>query len=233
MCSNIIETNTKQKRPASHLIDYELAGHNVHWLNSVNCDNDAGEYRSHFFVFCVLKFFWRCVTISKGQLVNENIRAREVRLIDQDGNQVGIVPTSKAMEMAVAAELDLVAVAPTAKPPVCRIMDFGKFRFEQQKKEKEARKKQKVINIKEVRFSPNIEEHDYNTKMRNVSKFLNNGDKVKCSIRFRGRQITHSEMGREVLDRLAEDVSAIGDLEKRPKMEGRSMIMYLSPKVEK
>jgi translation initiation factor IF-3 len=124
-------------------------------------------------------------------------------------------------------------VAPTAKPPVCRIMDYGKFKFEQQKKDKEARKKQKIISLKEVRFSPTIEEHDYNTKMRNVVKFLEKGDKVKCSIRFRGRQITHSQIGLQVLEKLAKDVAQYGDVEKRPKMEGRSMIMFLTPNSEK
>lgn len=176
--------------------------------------------------------YWRCEIISKGPIINENIRAREVRLIGVDGEQVGIIPTKEAMEMAAENDLDLVAVAPTAKPPVCRIMDYGKFKFEQQKKDKEARKKQKVINIKEVRFSPTIEEHDYQTKMRNVIKFINNGDRVKCSIRFRGRQITHSEIGRQVLERLSKDMADTAVLEKRPKMEGRSMIMYLAPKTE-
>ncbi|MDQ0337812.1 translation initiation factor IF-3 [Caldalkalibacillus uzonensis] len=171
--------------------------------------------------------------ISKEHLVNENIRAREVRLIDVDGNQVGIVPIKKALQMAQDANLDLVNVAPQAKPPVCRIMDYGKYKFEQQKREREARKKQKVINVKEVRFSPNIEEHDYNTKMRNVQKFLSKGDKVKCTIRFRGRQITHAELGRELLERLAEDIADVGVVEKKPSMDGRNMIMFLAPKTEK
>ncbi|WP_188622219.1 translation initiation factor IF-3 [Caldalkalibacillus thermarum] len=171
--------------------------------------------------------------ISKEHLVNENIRAREVRLIDVDGNQVGIVPLKKALQMARDANLDLVNVAPQAKPPVCRIMDYGKFKFEQQKREREARKKQKVINVKEVRFTPNIEEHDYNTKMRNVQRFLSKGDKVKCTIRFRGRQITHAELGRELLERLAQDVAEVGVVEKKPSMDGRNMIMFLAPKTEK
>lgn len=143
------------------------------------------------------------------------------------------MPTREALQLAMDANLDLVTVAPTAKPPVCRIMDFGKFKFEQQKKEKEARKKQKIINVKEVRFSPTIEEHDYNTKMRNVIKFLEKGDKVKCSIRFRGRSITHSGIGLKVLQKLAVDVTEYGEMESRPKMEGRSMLMLLTPKAEK
>lgn len=166
-------------------------------------------------------------------MVNEGIRAREVRLIDMEGNQLGIKPIGEALSLAEEANLDLVNVAPTAKPPVCRIMDYGKFKFEQQKKEKEARKNQKIINIKEVRFSPTIDEHDYNTKMRNVVKFLKNGDKVKCSIRFRGRAITHSGIGLQVLQKLAKDVTEFAEIEQRPKMEGRSMLMILSPIQEK
>jgi len=154
-------------------------------------------------------------------------------VIGVNGEQLGILPIREALQLAVDAELDLVAVAPQAKPPVCRIMDYGKFKFEQQKKEKEARKNQKVINIKEVRFSPTIEEHDYNTKMRNVVKFLEKGDKVKCTVRFRGRQITHSSIGQQVLEKLAKDITPYGEVEKKPKMEGRSMIMFLTPKSEK
>ncbi|WP_419095914.1 translation initiation factor IF-3 [Caldalkalibacillus horti] len=168
--------------------------------------------------------------MSKELLVNEGIRAKEVRVIGVDGEQLGILPIRQALQLAFDANLDLVNVAPTAKPPVCRIMDYGKFKFEQQKKDKEARKKQKIISLKEVRFSPTIEDHDYQTKMRNVVKFLKNGDKVKCSIRFKGRQITHSEIGRQVLDRLAKDIAEVGEIESKPKMEGRSMLMILSPK---
>ncbi|MCY8619959.1 translation initiation factor IF-3, partial [Bacillus haynesii] len=131
--------------------------------------------------------------ISKDQLVNEGIRAREVRLIGQNGDQLGIKSRQEALEIASRANLDLVLVAANAKPPVCRIMDYGKYRFEQQKKEKEARKNQKIINLKEVRLSPGIEEHDFNTKLRNAIKFLQKGDKVKASIRFKGRAITHKE----------------------------------------
>ncbi|QKI83697.1 translation initiation factor IF-3 [Kroppenstedtia eburnea] len=164
------------------------------------------------------------------QLVNEAIRAREVRLIDSDGNQLGIQPLREALRLAREADLDLVNVAPKAKPPVCRIMDYGKYRYEQSKREKEARKNQKTIQIKEIRFSPSIEEHDVNTKLRNVKKFLSNGDKVKLTIRFRGREITHQDIGRRILNRMAEEVKEIGDVERYPKMEGRHMIMILSPK---
>ena len=166
-------------------------------------------------------------------MVNEGIRAREVRLIGQNGDQLGIKSKNEALEIAARANLDLVLVAPNAKPPVCRIMDYGKFRFEQQKKEKEARKNQKVINVKEVRLSPTIDEHDFNTKLRNAIKFLEKGDKVKASIRFKGRAITHKEIGQRVLDRFAEACAEVSTVEQKPKMEGRSMFLVLQPKTEK
>ena len=162
-------------------------------------------------------------------LVNENIRAREVRLIGPNGDQLGIKKIREALQLAQEANLDLVNVAPNAKPPVCRIMDYGKYRYEQSKRDKEARKKQKVITVKEVRLSSNIDEHDFQTKLRNVKKFLRKGDKVKCSIRFRGREITHQNIGREVLNRIAEEVKDEVEIERRPKLEGRSMIMILAP----
>ncbi|TKD67884.1 translation initiation factor IF-3 [Pseudalkalibacillus hwajinpoensis] len=165
--------------------------------------------------------------------VNEGIRAREVRLVGADGNQIGVKSKNEALEMARNANLDLVMVAPNAKPPVCRIMDYGKFRYEQQKKDKETRKKQKIITVKEVRLSPNIEEHDFNTKLRNARKFLEKGDKVKASIRFRGRMITHSDIGKKVLEHLAEDCKDISTVESKPKMEGRSMFLILAPIAEK
>lgn len=176
---------------------------------------------------------WRWLIISKDMIVNEGIRAREVRLIDQNGEQLGIKSRNEALEIAARVNLDLVLVAPNAKPPVARIMDYGKYRFEQQKKEKEARKKQKVINVKEVRLSPTIEEHDFNTKLRNARKFLQKGDKVKATIRFKGRAITHKEIGQRVLDRFAEACEDIGTIESKPKMDGRSMFLVLAPKNEK
>jgi translation initiation factor IF-3 len=165
-------------------------------------------------------------------MVNEGIRAREVRLIGANGDQLGIKPRQEALEMAQNINLDLVMVAPTAKPPVCRIMDYGKFRFEQQKKDKEARKNQKIINIKEVRLSPTIDEHDFNTKLRNAIKFLEKGDKVKASIRFKGRAITHKGIGQRVLDRFSEACKEVGTIESHPKMDGRSMFLVLAPKNE-
>ncbi|MBM7363495.1 translation initiation factor IF-3 [Priestia taiwanensis] len=166
-------------------------------------------------------------------MVNEGIRAREVRLISQNGDQLGIKTRQEALELATTANLDLVMVAPTAKPPVCRIMDYGKFRFEQQKKDKEARKNQKVISLKEVRLSPTIDEHDFNTKLRNAIKFLEKGDKVKASIRFKGRAITHKEIGQRVLDRFSEACKEVSTVESAPRMDGRSMFLVLAPKNDK
>lgn len=165
--------------------------------------------------------------------VNEKIRAREVRLIDSNGDQLGVKTRVEALKIAETRELDLVLVAPGAKPPVCRIMNYGKFRYEQQKKDQEARRKQKTVQVKEVRFTPGIGDHDFNTKLRNAKKFLENGDKVKAAVRFRGRAITHKDLGRDVLDRLAEELKDIAVIESRPKMEGRNMFMMLGPGIEK
>jgi len=173
---------------------------------------------------------WRWHTISKDHLVNEEIRAKEVRLVGPEGEQIGIKPFREALQMAYDANLDLVNVAPQAKPPVCRIMDYGKFRYEQQKKEKEARKNQKTVDIKEVWFRANIDEHDFQTKLRNVLKFLREGDKVKCSVRFRGREIAHADIGKKVLDRVLAEANELCIVERVPKLEGRSMIMILAPK---
>ena len=165
--------------------------------------------------------------------VNESIRARELRVIDANGDQLGVKTKSEALEIATQRNLDLVLVAPNAKPPVARIMDYGKYRFEQQKKDKEQRKNQKVISVKEVRFSPTIDEHDFITKLKNARKFLEKGDKVKASLRFKGRAITHKEIGRKVLDRFAEECADIATVESRPKMEGRSMFLVMAPNTEK
>ncbi len=162
--------------------------------------------------------------------INEEIRDKEVRLIDGDGNQVGIVPLAKALEAAAAKNLDLVKIAPQAQPPVCRVMDYGKFRFEQAKREKEARKKQHIVEIKEIRLSPGIDSNDFNTKANHAKRFLKGGDKVKVSVRFRGREVTHSSIGLDLLNRFAEECSELGSVEKNPKLEGRQMIMFLAPK---
>ena len=157
------------------------------------------------------------MTIAKDMMVNDGIRARELRLIDQNGEQLGVKSKAEALQIAERANLDVVLVAPNAKPPVARIMDYGKFRFEQQKKDREARKKQKVINIKEVRLSPTIDVNDFNTKLRNARKFLEKGDKVKASIRFKGRAITHKEIGAKVLAEFAEATQDIAIIEQRAK----------------
>jgi translation initiation factor IF-3 len=152
-----------------------------------------------------------------------------VRLIGPDGDNVGVVPPDRALQMASEAELDLVEISPNAKPPVCKIMDYGKYKYEQQKRESEARKKQKVIEVKEVKFRPNTDTHDYSVKLRNVTRFLENGDKVKVTLRFRGREMAHQELGRELLQRVAADVEGLGKVENMPKMEGRQMIMIVAP----
>ena len=172
---------------------------------------------------------WRCHIISE-YMINEQIRDKEVRLIDQDGNQLGVVSSRDALRIAKESNLDLVKIAPKARPPVCKIIDYGKFRYELAKKEKEARKKQNIISVKEVRLSPNIEKHDIETKMKNAKKFLGSGDKVKVSVRFRGREMAHTSIGRKILMEFAEGLSEISDIEKNPKMEGRSMTLFLSPK---
>jgi len=163
-------------------------------------------------------------------MINEQIRDREVRVVSQDGDQLGIMPTSEAMRMAREAELDLVKIAPNAKPPVCKIIDYGKFRYEQARREKEARKKQKTIEIKEVRLSPNIDDNDLNTKVNAARKFIQKGDKVKVTLRFRGREMAHVQSSRQILDVFAEKLSDIAVIEKAPKMEGRSMTMFLTEK---
>jgi translation initiation factor IF-3 len=163
-------------------------------------------------------------------MINDEIRAKEVRLIGADGEQLGIKPIREALQIAQDLNLDLVNVAPTAKPPVCRVMDYGKFRYESQKKEKEARKNQKIVELKEIRLSATIDEHDFQTKLRNVTKFLNEGDKVKLSVRFRGREITHASIGQRQLERMAAEVEELCIIERKPKLEGRSMIMILAPK---
>lgn len=165
-------------------------------------------------------------------MINDRIRAREVRLITDDGDQ-GIMSKADAQAIADEQELDLVLVQANAKPPVAKIMDYGKFRFDSQKKQREQRKNQKIVSIKEVRLSPTIDDNDFNTKKKNAVKFLEKGNKVKVSIRFRGRAITHKEIGREVMDRFATDLEKIAKVESRAKMEGRSMFMVLAPKETK
>ncbi len=164
-----------------------------------------------------------------GPRVNGRIRANEVRLIGAEGENVGVVSPERGMQLAEEAGLDLVEISPNASPPVCKIMDFGKFKYETQKRENEARKKQKTIEIKEVKFRPNTDVHDYEVKMRNVFRFLEGGDKVKITLRFRGREMAHQNLGRDLLERVAEDTKEIGKVENFPKMEGRQMVMLIGP----
>src|SRR5215468_11011276 len=161
--------------------------------------------------------------------MNERIRAREIRVIDADGNQLGILPPYEALRKAREVNLDLVEISPNAVPPVCRIMDYGKFLYEQDKKERAAKKNQKQIVLKEVKFSVNVDEHDYVTKRNHVLRFLSEGDKVKASLRFRGREMAHQNLGREVLDRLIREVGEKGIVEFRPRMEGNTMHAILAP----
>ncbi|AEV69568.1 bacterial translation initiation factor 3 (bIF-3) [Acetivibrio clariflavus DSM 19732] len=169
--------------------------------------------------------------INKNELmINEQIRDKEVRLIDVDGTMIGIMSSKEALELANAKSLDLVKIAPQAFPPVCRIMDYGKYMFELSKKEKEARKNQKVISVKEIRLSASIEEHDFEFKVKNAIRFLKDGDKVKVSVKFRGREMNYTDLGQQVLEKFAEAVKEYGSVEKKPKLEGRSMIMIINPK---
>lgn len=161
--------------------------------------------------------------------VNERIRIREVRLIDDEGNQVGVIPTREALDMARERGLDLVEVAPNASPPVCRLMDYGKFRYEQSRKERDSKKNQHVVKVKEVRIEPKIGDHDLETKGRNAAKFLDAGNRVKLTVLFRGRSITHPELGKDLLDRLTEQLEGHGIIEQAPRMEGRTMTMHMAP----
>ena len=164
-----------------------------------------------------------------GPRVNDRIDSSEIRLIGAEGENVGVVTPARGQELADQVGLDLVEISPNASPPVCKIMDFGKYKYEQQKRESEARKKQKIIEIKEIKFRPGTDIHDYEVKMRSVYKFLENGDKVKITMRFRGREMAHQNLGRELLERVADDVKELGKVENMPKMEGRQMTMMIGP----
>ena len=182
-------------------------------------------------LFCL--FTRRCFPISRESLrINEEIRIREVRVTSASGEQLGIMTTRDALRMAEEQHLDLVEVAPKAKPPVCRIMDFGKYRYEQQKREKEAKKKQKIVTIKEVKLRPNIEQHDFDVKLKNALRFLEEGNKVKVTIMFRGRELSHPELGREVLNKVADRLKELVSIERDAKLEGKNMTMILAPKAQ-
>jgi len=165
----------------------------------------------------------------QGPRINEEIRGHRVRVIDPDGNQIGILTPEEALREAMARNMDLVEVSPNAQPPVCRIMDYGKYRYEQSKREREARRNQKTVTIKELRIRPKIDDHDFEVKARNAARFLKDGDKVKISVRFRGREIIHQELARQKLGALAEQLGDMAVVERKPFMEGRQMIMILAP----
>lgn len=178
--------------------------------------------------------FWRCLTISNKELqINEEIRDREVRVVGSDGSQLGVMPVAAALEKAYALNLDLVKIAPQATPPVCKIIDYGKFRFEQAKRDKEAKKNQHIVDIKEIRLSLNIDTHDFETKVSHATRFLKEGDKVKVSIRFRGREMGHPEQGHTIMRSFAAALAEIANVEKPAKLEGRSMLMFLVSKPAK
>ncbi len=172
---------------------------------------------------------WRCKVIS-DLMINEQIRDKEVRVVGEEGEQLGVMPVKDAQKLAEDAGLDLVKIAPTAKPPVCKIVDYGKFKYEQTRRDKEAKKKQKVIDIKEVRMSPNIDTNDLNTKISAARKFIQKGDRVKVTLRFRGREMAHMHSSRHILDSFAESLADIAVIEKPPKVEGRTMTMFLTEK---
>lgn len=176
-----------------------------------------------------MQYCRRCISIKELQ-INEQIREKEVRVIDSDGTQLGVISIDEALSLAEKQKLDLVNISPNAEPAVCRIMSYGKYKYELAKKEKESKKKQKVINVKEIRLTPNIEEHDLAVKAKNACKFLDDGDRVKVVVRFRGREIGYSAVGQKVLEKFAELTSEKSTIEKMPKIEGRNMIMFLNPK---
>ena len=179
-------------------------------------------------------FIWEVIKISKNKTkINEEVRENELRVIDENGTMVGIISRNEALSLADERGLDLVNVSPNANPPVCKLLDYGKYRYEQQKREKEAKKKQVSIQVKEIRLSVSIEEHDLNVKARTAAKFLKGGNKVKVSLRFRGRERNHVPQAQEVMRNFAEIISEYGEIEKNPKMEGRNLIMFISPKTDK
>ena len=182
-------------------------------------------------MLCIRAFFRRCFTIATAvHQINEEITDKEIRLIGNEGEQLGIMSAEEALRIAAERDLDLVKIAPGSNPPVCKIMDYGKYRFEQAKKEKDAKKNQRVIEIKEIRMSPGIGDNDFNTKLKNGQKFLNDGNRVKVSVRFRGREMAHTDIGEVLLRNFAEKCADIANLDKAPKLEGRNMSMFLSPK---
>lgn len=188
--------------------------------------------RSQFFSF-QNKIFGRCFNIKQDLPINEQIRAKEVQIIDNEGNKIGPISLNEAIEMAYDKKLDLVLVAPTAQPPVCKLMNYGKYKFEQTKKEKEAKKKQKTFELKEIRITPNIEEHDFGFKVKNAKKFIEEGNKVKVTVRFRGREMNHLKLGEATLNEFIKELEEVAVPERRPILEGKNMFIILAKKPEK
>ena len=199
------------------------------------CSRESGEYLALSALFyTAITMQWGCFTIAKQELqINEEIRDKEVLVIGAEGEKLGTMSARDAQKLAYEQNLDLVKIAPQATPPVCRIMDFGKYMFEQQKREKEARKNQRIVEIKEIRMFSAIDTHDFETKVEQCKKFLQGGDKVKVSVRFRKRAIAHPHLGEELLERFREEVGEAAVVDKPPKMEGRAIVMFLSPKSNK
>ena len=175
-----------------------------------------------------INIFWRCFSIKQELLINEQIHLKEVQVISDDGEKLGVMSPEQGMDLAMDRNLDLVLVAPNGNPPVCKIMNYGKYKFEQAKKEKEAKKKQKTFELKEIRITPNTEEHDFNFKAKNARKFLEDGCKVKITVRFRGRELNYVQLGEEILNRFIEELSDISNPDKKPSLEGKNMFVILS-----
>ena len=184
--------------------------------------------KSQFFYF-----YWRCFNIKQELPINGQIREKEVQVIGENGEKLGVISTHEALEMAAEKDLDLVLVAPNGNPPVCKIMNYGKYKFEQAKREKEAKKKQKTFELKEIRITPNIEEHDFGFKCKNARKFIEDGNKVKITVRFRGRELNYVKQGEAALNRFIEELSEVATPEKKPILEGKNMFIILAKKVEK
>ena len=227
-------TYAKQRRTAASVLTFseseKVNDRKSAWALCVCCTG-AAWLRSFLFGQIIQ---WRCFGISKDvHQLNEDIRDSEIRLIGSTGEQLGIMSAAQAQRIADEQGLDLVKISPQATPPVCKLMDYGKFRFEQGKREKEAKKNQHVVEIKEIRMSPGIDVGDFNTKLKNAQKFLADGNRVKVSVRFRGREMAHTDIGKDLLVRFAEQCAEVATLDKEPKLEGRSMSIFLSPKTGK
>ena len=215
-------SGNKVEVSASHLITREF-------IRSIHLKSFRFCVLEWIFLYPLFLLHWRCLTITE-LMINEQIRDKEVRLISADGEQLGIMSSRDAMKLAQEAELDLVKIAPGAKPPVCKIIDYGKYKYEQTRKEKEAKKKQKTVEIKEVRLSPNIDTNDLNTKVNNAKKFISKGNKVKVTLRFRGREMAHVQQSKHILDDFAKQLEDVATVEKAAKLEGRNMSMVLTEK---